>query len=64
MSSVAVSKLGVRETRANEARRAVKTESVSIWRRFFRMVRTSFEASFDSDWEKNTGLHWREWGKL
>ena len=33
------------------------------WRRLFENLKSFFDSRFDSDWEKRTGLNWREWGK-
>ncbi len=41
-----------------------KSESIGLWRRLFSELKASFDAPFVSDWEKNAGLHWRDWGKL
>jgi hypothetical protein len=27
-------------------------------------LKSFFDAKFESDWEKKTGMNWREWGKL
>ena len=33
------------------------------FRQLLKKSRTLFADSFESDWEKKTGLPWREWGK-
>lgn len=33
------------------------------WRRLFEKLKGLFDTRFESDWEKKTGLMWREWGK-
>jgi|PlaIllAssembly_1097288.scaffolds.fasta_scaffold2433253_1 hypothetical protein len=40
------------------------SEGSSFWKRFFKELSTSFNAPFVSDWEKKSGLPWKEWGKL
>ncbi len=34
------------------------------WRSLFEKLHTFFTEKFESDWEKKTGLLWREWGKI
>jgi DNA-binding NtrC family response regulator len=34
------------------------------WRRLLEKLKGFFDTKFESDWEKKTGLHWQEWGKL
>ncbi len=34
------------------------------WKRLFEKMKTFFDTKFESDWEKKTGLPWREWHKL
>jgi DNA-binding NtrC family response regulator len=34
------------------------------WRRILEKLKGFFDTKFESDWEKKTGLHWQEWGKL
>ena len=41
-----------------------RSESSSFWKRFFKELSASFNAPFQSDWEKKRGLPWRDWGKL
>ena len=33
------------------------------WRRLFEKLKGLFDSRFESDWEKKTGLMWREWAK-
>ncbi len=35
----------------------------SQWKNLFRGLEEFFGGSFESDWEKKTGLDWHEWGK-
>ncbi len=35
-----------------------------VWRRLCEKVKEFFEEPFQSDWEKKTGLEWKEWGKF
>ncbi len=35
----------------------------SPWENFFKKLEDLFCGSFESDWEKKTGLDWQEWGK-
>ena len=37
---------------------------LTVWRHLCEKVKEFFEESFQSDWEKKTGLEWREWGKF
>ena len=34
------------------------------WKRLFEKLKGFFDTKFESDWEKRTGLNWKEWGKL
>ena len=34
-----------------------------VWEHLFEKLREFFEEPFESDWEKKTGLDWREWGR-
>jgi CheY-like chemotaxis protein len=34
------------------------------WKRLFDKLHGFFTEKFESDWEKKTGLEWREWGKF
>jgi CheY-like chemotaxis protein len=33
------------------------------WKRLFDKLKEFFDSKFESDWEKKTGLNWREWGR-
>jgi len=33
------------------------------WKYLFRKLEEFFSGSFESDWEKKTGLDWQEWGR-
>ncbi len=33
------------------------------WKRLLENLKSFFDSKFESDWEKKTGLQWREWGK-
>jgi len=33
------------------------------WRRLFEKLKGFFDSKFESDWEKKTGMDWREWHK-
>lgn len=33
------------------------------WKRLLEKLHGFFNETFESDWEKKTGLNWREWGK-
>ena len=35
----------------------------SQWKKLFQKLEEFFNGSFESDWEKRTGLDWKEWGK-
>ncbi len=39
-------------------------ESLYWWQRLLRALASKVNVPFLSDWEKKTGLHWKEWGKL
>jgi DNA-binding response OmpR family regulator len=39
-------------------------ERLPGWTRLMERLKGFFDAKFDSEWEKKTGLDWREWGKL
>jgi CheY-like chemotaxis protein len=34
------------------------------WKRLFEKLHDFFTDKFESDWEKETGMNWREWGKI
>jgi hypothetical protein len=33
------------------------------WKRLMENLQGFFTERFESDWEKKTGMNWREWGK-
>jgi CheY-like chemotaxis protein len=39
-------------------------EFEGAWKRLFEKLHGFFTERFESDWEKKTGLAWREWGKF
>ena len=41
-----------------------KSAGLSFWKHLFENLRASLNASYETDWEKNTGLQWKDWGKL
>jgi CheY-like chemotaxis protein len=41
----------------------LKYEFESGWKRLFEKLHGFFTEKFESDWEKKTGMNWREWGK-
>ncbi len=41
----------------------LKHDFESGWRRLFEKLHKFFSDTFNSDWEKETGLDWHEWGK-
>jgi len=42
----------------------LKYEYLPGWKRLMEKLKGFFDAKFESDWEKKTGLPWLEWGKL
>jgi len=36
---------------------------LTVWEHLFEKFKEFFEEPFWSDWEKKTGLDWREWGR-
>jgi CheY-like chemotaxis protein len=38
-------------------------ENLPGWKRLLEKLEGFFNRRFETDWEKKTGLHWREWGK-
>ena len=40
-----------------------KLDLRSQWKKLFRELEEFVVGSFESDWEKKTGLDWREWAK-
>ena len=41
----------------------LKYEYLPGWRRLFEKLKGFFDSKFESDWEKKTGMDWREWHK-
>ena len=41
----------------------LKYEYLPGWRRLLEKLKGFFDTKFESDWEKKTGLEWREWHK-
>ena len=41
----------------------LKYDYQSGWKRLFEKLHGFFSQAFESDWEKKTGMNWREWGK-
>jgi hypothetical protein len=42
----------------------LKYDYLPGWKRLFEKLKGFFDSKFESDWEKKTGLNWREWGKV
>jgi DNA-binding NtrC family response regulator len=42
----------------------LKYEFESGWRHLFEKLHNFFTEKFETDWEKKTGLNWREWGRM
>ncbi len=42
----------------------LKYDYLPGWRRLLEKLKGFFDSKFESDWEKKTGMHWQEWGKL
>jgi DNA-binding NtrC family response regulator len=42
----------------------LKYEFETGWKRLFEKLHTFFTEKFETDWEKKTGLQWREWGGI
>lgn len=40
-----------------------KIDVRSLWKNLFQKLEEFFNGSFESDWEKKTGLDWQEWGR-
>jgi DNA-binding NtrC family response regulator len=40
-----------------------KYEYLPGWRRLLEKLKGFFDIKFESDWERKTGMQWREWGK-
>jgi hypothetical protein len=56
--------LGMGEKMGKGKQDILRAKSSSWWNHLLGDVNASFAAPFRSDWDKNCGLHWREWGKL
>jgi hypothetical protein len=41
----------------------LKYEYQSGWKRLMEKLHEYFDETFETDWEKKTGLNWREWAK-
>jgi DNA-binding NtrC family response regulator len=41
----------------------LKYEYAAGWKRLLQKLNSYFKEAFESDWEKKTGMNWREWGK-
>jgi len=55
---------GVGEKTGQTIQHILKSESLGFWKRLLNGLEASFNAPFESDWEKKTGLQWKDWGKL
>ncbi len=42
----------------------LKYEYLHGWKLLFEKLKGFFDSKFESDWEKKTGLNWKEWGRL
>ncbi len=42
----------------------LKYDYLPGWKRLFEKLKGFFDTKFESDWDKKTGLNWKEWGKL
>jgi hypothetical protein len=54
---------GAGEQRSLSLQDIVRAEAGSWLKRLLKEGRAILDALFESDWEKKTGLRWREWGK-
>jgi len=41
----------------------LKYDYATGWKRLLKKLNRFFNEAFESDWEKKTGMNWREWGK-
>ncbi len=41
-----------------------KYEYLPGWKHLYEKLKGFFDSKFESDWEKKTGLNWKEWGKM
>ena len=55
---------GVGEKPVQGIQRMAKSLSSGFWTSLLNELKASFNVPFESDWEKKTGLHWKEWGKM
>lgn len=55
---------GVGEKPVEGIQHMPKSESLGVWKGLLNEFKASFNAPFESDWEKKTGMHWKDWGKL
>ncbi len=55
---------GVGEKPLEGIQHMAKSGAIGFWRSLLNELKASFNAPFESDWEKKSGLHWRDWGKL
>ncbi len=56
--------LGMGENPSVRTQGMVRSGWLSWAKRVIRGLIDSFNTPFQSDWEKKTGLNWKEWGKL
>jgi DNA-binding NtrC family response regulator len=42
----------------------LKYDYLPGWKRLFEKLMGFFDTKFESDWEKKSGINWKEWGKL
>ena len=42
----------------------LRYEYLPGWKRLLEKLKDFFDSKFESDWEKKTGLNWKEWGRL
>jgi DNA-binding NtrC family response regulator len=42
----------------------LKYDYLPGWKRLFEKLKGFFDTKFESDWEKKSGINWKEWGKL
>ncbi len=41
----------------------IELRGLTVWRRLCEKMKEFFKEPFQSEWEKKTGLEWREWSK-
>jgi hypothetical protein len=56
--------LSMREETGIGKQDILRRKSSSWWKNLLEKVTLKLRPPLQSDWEKKTGLHWREWGKL